>query len=142
VFVLCFVIFFYIVVAGEHFYFDAGSESSAKQWVNAIVTNVQPSNSSFRFDSFARRREDVRVKWFCQKRNKKNSDHYQKKGMWMERTISRICCWCCARQKRKFSSLIGRCRRKSFWSAKLEILTLVSIDVSSREQRPASRWFQ
>ncbi len=61
-FVFLFLLFF--PVKGEHFRFDAGSESSAKQWVNAILTNVQPSNSSFRFDSFARRREGVDVKWY------------------------------------------------------------------------------
>jgi phosphatidylserine/phosphatidylglycerophosphate/cardiolipin synthase-like enzyme len=49
---------------GRRLRFDAGSEASAKQWVNAILTNVAPSNSSFRFDSFARRRDNVDVKWY------------------------------------------------------------------------------
>ena len=49
---------------GTRLRLDAGSEASAKQWVNAILTNVAPSNSSFRFESFARRRENVDVKWY------------------------------------------------------------------------------
>ncbi len=49
---------------GEKFRFDAGTEASAKQWVNAILTNVAPSDSCYRFESFAKRRDNVDVKWY------------------------------------------------------------------------------
>lgn len=44
--------------------FDAGGEGQAQSWINAVLTNVLPATSAYRFDSFAPVRDHARCKWY------------------------------------------------------------------------------